>query len=146
MTGPTVERLNALLHHEPARLLAREDLLRRARLRLVARALELGASHQVIADALGVPQPTVHRMARQIENDPRALETTATEIIGLATVGEITRGEMMRRLSTLPLTYGAYDPTGGEGYIRGSWDEIEAAVGRGLLSDQEFAQLAEHSR
>lgn len=146
MTTLTVERLNTLLHDEPARVLAQEDLLRRARLRLVARAIQLGASQQVIGDALGLSQATVRRMARQIENDPRALETTATEVIGLATVGEITRSEMMRRLSTLPVTVAEYDPTGGEGYVRGTWDEIESALGRGLLSDGEYAQLAEHCR
>lgn len=65
-----------------------------------------------------------------------------SRVIAAAADAQITRGDMMRLLMQRSFTAGVQDPTGNEGYVRGTWDEIEDALGRGLLTDREYAELS----
>ena len=65
-------------------------------------------------------------------------------LIQRAADGHMSREVMMDRLTALRYTHGEYDPTGGDGYQRGTWDTIEAAVGRELLTNDEYDHLRRH--
>ena len=36
----------------------------------------------------------------------------------------------------------AYDPTGGDGFIRGEWRQVESALLSGLITDEEYERIA----
>jgi len=134
--------LAEVLGDEPSILRARADLDQVRRMRLVARGLEAGFSQAQIAGELGLSQPTVSRMARQIRSSGgRVLAETATEIINERTAGEIDDETMMARLFERTYTSGRHDPSGGDGYLRGTWDELADAAGRRLLSREEYNSL-----
>ena len=131
-----------VVFQEHARTLkAQEDLLRLSKLRLVAEGVKI-TSQDKVAASLGISQATVHRLVNKIRNDPAALEETPTEIIDRRAVGAIDDDEMMAALLVRSYSHGRHDPTGGDGYIRGTWSEIERALGKGLLSDEEYERLA----
>lgn len=127
---------------EAKRIRARADLDRVRLLRLVARMLDNGNSQQTIAATLEISQPTVSRMARQIRAGLPVHEVTAEEVINLYVAGEIDEDDMLDRVLDMRLTLGAYDPTGGDGYVRGTWDDVASAVGRGLITDEQYNLLA----
>jgi hypothetical protein len=35
-----------------------------------------------------------------------------------------------------------YDPTGGDGFIRGDWRQVESALLAGLITDEEYERIA----
>lgn len=123
------------------RAYARDELNRIERLRFIAEGLRQGQTQETLASALQISQPTVHRLARQTRNNPALTDTSPSEVIYRGTVGEITRAAMARQLVDLPLTTGADDPTGHEAYVRGTWDQIENAAGRGLITETEYETL-----
>lgn len=123
-------------------LKATEDLVRVNRLRLVARALDARISQDDLAASLDISQASVSRIAALIQSDPSVLDESPTEIIGLRATGQIDSATMMKRLTAHAYSPGQHDPTGGDGYIRGTWREIERALGRGLLSNAEYEQIA----
>lgn len=40
------------------------------------------------------------------------------------------------------ITPGCYDPTGGDGFVRGDWRQIENALIAGLITDEEYERIA----
>lgn len=122
---------------------AAAHLERVALLRRVAADLASGDSAQEIADRLGRPLAEVQRMARQIRAGLDVEAVTPAEIINRYVAGEIDEEEMLDRLLAEPLTVGIYDPTSvGSGYVRGTWDDVQTAVGRGWLTDEQYESLA----
>lgn len=131
---------------EAKRLRARAELDRISQLRLVAQALTEGSSQASIAVTLGISQPTVSRLARQIRAGLDVNQVTPAEIINRYAAGEIDENEMFDLLLAEPFTVGVYDPTPtGSGYVRGTWDDVQNAVGRGLITDEQYNLLATKS-
>ena len=122
-------------------LRAQENLLRRMKLRHVATALNI-KSQDEIAHSLGTSQATVSRMAKLIKAEPQVLAVTPTEMMERRAVGAIDDQTMMAHLLQQTYTAGTHDPTGGDGYVRGSWREIENGLTDGLLTDDEYERIA----
>lgn len=55
--------------------------------------------------------------------------------------GQISTEEMMAEL-THPYSAHQYDPTGGDGFIPGTWRQIEDLFLESLITDEEYNQLA----
>jgi len=45
-------------------------------------------------------------------------------------------------LASIRYTSGVQDPTGGDGYMRGTWDDIERAFSEGRLTGEEYQVIA----
>lgn len=56
--------------------------------------------------------------------------------------GKIFSQDMMAILLSKTYTSGTYDPTGGDGYVRGDWADIEDSLTEGLLTHEEYMRLA----
>src|SRR5690606_20311081 len=112
----------------------------------VANALDAGNSQEAVARACQVSQPTVSRTARQILAGAAVDAVTPTEVILRHVAGETEAAEMLDELLGFEFTAGAFDPTQGDGYIAGSWDEVVSAKTRGLLTDEQYNLLATKAR
>lgn len=121
---------------------AQKELLRLSELRLVHQAARSRTSQDALAVLLGTSQPTVSRLSKQIALDPSILEPSPSEIINLRAVGQIDAEEMMEALMTYTYSAGQYDPTSGDGFIRGAWRQMEDALTAGLISDDEYERIA----
>jgi len=122
---------------------ARRLLLQLEEKRAVAAAAAAGKSQVEIAKDLGVSQPTVHRLLRQLEADPAALERGPREVIAEAAAGVIDRQTMLAELAVIDPKPGRSAPDGdADGYILGAWDDVVDAWERGWLTDDEYEQLA----
>lgn len=125
---------------------AAAHLERLALIRRVAADLAEGKSAEQIADRLGWTLAEVQRVARQVRAGLPVNEVAPIEVIARYVVGEVNEAEMLAALRGMPLTLGCHDPTGGDGYLRGSWDEVATAVGRGWLTDEQYEALASDLR
>ncbi len=74
--------------------------------------------------------------------NPSVLEPGPTETINLRTAGLIDTDTMMETLIAYSYEPGRYDPTGGDGFIRGSWRQIEDALAAGLITNEEYERVA----
>ncbi|MFC9557601.1 helix-turn-helix domain-containing protein [Rhodococcus sp. NPDC056960] len=118
-------------------------------LRAVAEANAANITQRVIHEHIGISQPTIHRMLRTVLDNPALLDETPTEVIDRRTAGQITGDEMMQVLLHWNFTFGQVPVSGGtsaDAYEAGSWDEIERAYYRGLLTDDEIGQLMDRNR
>ena len=59
--------------------------------------------------------------------------------------GDITRDDMIAQLAEVAVPAQS-DPTGGDGYIRGTRDTIERAVGEGLLGEEDWNAIVEAAK
>lgn len=111
--------------------------------RAVAAAASEGRSQVEIGRDLGVSQPTVHRLLRQLAADPLVLDRGPLEIIAEAVMGLADRETMLAELALLDPKPGEPSPAGDvDGYVLGAWDEVVDAWERGWLTDDEYEQLA----
>lgn len=128
---------------------ARLRLDKRDLLRAVAEANAADMVHRTIEGHLDVSQTTVHRLLRQTKENPTMLEPTPAEIIDRRTAGQITTEQMMDQLLTWNYTFGRVpkvDDVTMDAYYPGSWDDIERAYYRGLLTEDEVSQLMERNK
>ena len=44
------------------------------------------------------------------------------------------------------MTNHQYDPTGGDGFIRGEWRQVESALLAGLITDEEYERIARETK
>lgn len=121
---------------------AQKELTSLAELRIVYQAVQKNEPQARIAVSLGVSQPTISRMVDRIRVRPTELEKSPREIINRREVGEITGAQMMRDLEKFAYSPQQYDPTGGDGFLRGDWRQIEQALVDDLISDAEYEHLA----
>lgn len=77
-----------------------------------------------------------------IRQTPSSLKPSPSEVIDQREIGQIDTPAMMEFL--LSSDYGAdgYDPTGGDGFVRGHWRQIEDALVLGLITDEEYEWVA----
>jgi len=118
-------------------------------LRAVAEANAANITQRVIHEHIGISQPTIHRMLRTVLENPALLDRTPTEVIDRRTAGQISDDEMMQVLLDWHFTFGRVPVSGGisaDAYESGSWDEIERAYFRGLLTDDEIGRLMERNK
>ncbi|MFC9355847.1 helix-turn-helix domain-containing protein [Rhodococcus sp. NPDC057014] len=118
-------------------------------LRAVAEANAAHITQRVIHEHIGISQPTIHRMLRTVLENPALLDRTPTEVIDRRTAGQISDTEMMQVLLDWHFTFGRVPVSGGvsaDAYEAGSWDEIERAYYRGLLTDDEIGRLMERNK
>lgn len=134
--------LHNLIGDRSLRLRARARLDRLEQMRLVADAIDANAVQDSIASELGISQATVSRMVRQIRADRTILGVAPIETIYRRAAQEITTEEMMASLNGATFTLGTFDPTGGDGYLRGTWDQIATALVEGFISEGEYNLLA----
>lgn len=121
---------------------AQKELTQLAELRLIHRATAIKASQDSIATLLGTSQPTVSRLIKRIEQAPWLLEPSPREIINQRAVGQIDTETMLNTLVSYSYAPGSYDPTGGDGFLRGDWRQIEDALVSGLITDEEYERVA----
>lgn len=118
-------------------LRARRDLTELDSLRLVKAALRDGVSQADLAEAMGVSQATVSRMA--VKAAARDLgEPTVAEIIDRASAHEIDRADMLRQLRSLRIMYARNDKRPDS-----SWSALLVARRRRRISRQEARAIAE---
>lgn len=121
---------------------ARKELNQLAELRLIHRAARISAPQDAIAALLGTSQPTVSRALKRIEQDPAVLDPSPREAINQRAVGQIDTESMMGSLVSYRYAPGSYDPTAGDGFVRGDWRQIEDALVAGLITDAEYERIA----
>ncbi|WP_244927778.1 hypothetical protein [Nocardioides sp. W7] len=123
-----------------------ERLNRIDEIRDVAILARQGLKQREIAEQLGTTQPRVHRIQKLLALRGQSVEETPEEIILRAFVAPDgvpggVRRELIERLKALDYTFGETDPTGGDGYVAGTWDDVRRARAKGLLADEEYAEV-----
>jgi hypothetical protein len=105
-----------------------------------------GLSRRQIREIVGTrSQATVQRILRRLTEDPSLLDETPAEIVDRRAAGMINDHDMMERLLNWKYSFGGVvcmDGVATDSYTTGDWDDIETAVYRGLLNDDEFQTLA----
>jgi len=133
-----------------ARTAARQRLDRRELERAIFDGRKAGLTQRQISDKLGIhSQTTVQRILRRLDEDPSLLEKKAAEVIDRYAVGEISAESMMDQLLNWTYSFGSVARINGvatDAYMSGDWDDIERAFYQGLLSDEQFARLAERQK
>lgn len=128
----------------PATLHAQAVLADIDRDRLVVDRLRGGLTQEVVAKELGISQATVHRIAKRRERiEAEAAEPTAIEIIARHCISQITHAQMMGDLLSRTYTRGFIPEGSYDGYVRGTWDDIEFGRSTGMLSESDFEALLE---
>lgn len=144
---PTLERSARQQLEQAAARLRLDD---RAIYRAIHRAVQDGLSQRQISDIVGnLSQATVQRIIQRLAANPALLAETPAEIIDRRAAGIIDSQVMMKQLTKWRYIIGAVPRVDGvatDAYITGDWDEVESAYYRGLLSDEEFAQLSERQQ
>jgi hypothetical protein len=74
----------------------------------------------------------------------RSTTTPEGALIEAYAAGDITLMDLMDRLCEVA-TPARSDPTGGDGYIRGTRDAIERAVGKGLLTEADWNAIVDRA-
>jgi DNA-binding Lrp family transcriptional regulator len=140
---PTLERS---ARQQLERVAARRRLDDRDINRAIDRAVRDGYSQREISDIIGnLSQATVQRIIRRLAASPELLRETPAEIIDRRAAGLIDDQTMMDRLLNWKYSFGAVpriDDVATDAYMTGDWDEVESAYYRGLMSDDEFAELS----
>lgn len=143
MTDTNFHAAHKTLVRAAARCRVGDRELRRA----IVQAADGGMSQRQISAVVGTPsQATIHRILQHFSDDRFLLEETPEEIIDKRTAGLLSDAEMMTRLLGWDYTFGQVAYVAGvatDGYIGGSWDDIERAYYCDLLSDKEFTRLVE---
>jgi hypothetical protein len=125
---------------------ARRRLDEREIYRAMDRAVRIGLSQRQISDIIGtLSQATVQRIIRRLAANPSLLRETPAEVIDRRAAGLIDDQDMIERLTKWQYSFGAVpriDGVATDAYTTGDWDEVESAYYRGLLSDEEFAELS----
>jgi hypothetical protein len=121
---------------------ARLTVKRADALRAIATAMDAGYPAEDVARRHADSQRQAESLIRMAVAQRDLWEVTPFEVISRATLGQMSRAEMMSRLLRHAYTRSRHDPTGGDGYIRGTWNQVERAVGLGLLTDDEYEMVA----
>lgn len=99
-----------------------------------------GVSDVDIAARLGIATAVVIWVARRdaeiLTRTPRPLEVIARHILGECSHDELMHDLLARRYSAGYIPDGSYD-----GWVRGTWNEIEIANTTHMLSNTDFARL-----
>lgn len=119
-------------------LRARRSLTDIDTLRFVHTALRAGMTQTDLAERLGVSQATVSRMAASAATRADLGQPSVAEIIDRATVKEIDRAEMLRRLRSLRVGY-----TGTRRSASAGWQQLREARRRHRVGRDEAQVLAE---
>ena len=112
--------------------LARIDAVRRA-----TRYAADGRTPDQIAETMGVPGTTVHRLLKVAEGTDPEVESPE-ELILRAAVGGTDRATLVDRLTGYPYSWTVYAPEPYEGSIPGTWRQVEEAFFDGYLSETEY--------
>lgn len=135
-------------HNELQVSYAERELARLHLLRSVDAASRAKVSQVAIARDAGVSQPEVHRILRKLSDFPPMLDRTPREIILLWVAGRLGHDEMMDELLSWPYSFSTdVEPSNPLGqYSSGSWDQVNEAMLRGLLGEEDYTCLVEHVR
>lgn len=117
-----------------------ERLARIEEMRDAKRLADAGKAQREIADLLHTTQPRVHRMLRAMEGR-ESDAVTPEEIILRATVGDVPRADLVKRLAAFRYTFRQHAPAPFEGAVSGSWDDVKHAFVNGLLTEGEFEHV-----
>jgi len=113
-------------------------------LRSVAASLADGVDQVSIARVLGISQPAVSKLACRARATVGLAERAPREVILERAIGMIADGAMLHQLRSWTYTPGYFeddDKVEPESYRPGLRDQLEEAVGEGLLTRVEFAQI-----
>jgi hypothetical protein len=95
------------------------------------------------AEILQITQPRVHRLLKSVELDGGDVPVTPREQIYRAALENSSRAELINWLVSYPHTFTEYAPEPFDGSIPGTWTEVRTALLTGLLSQEEYDQIAE---
>lgn len=124
---------------------ARRELVEIEVLRAVGEAAKHQWSQRQIAVLLGRSQPDVQRTLKRIAAHPELVQVSPREIALRRAAGEISDEKMMEQMRGLPYSFGEVEPNpAGEGYRRGSWDEVRRLRREGLITNEEWETLFAH--
>ena len=118
--------------------LAKRELADLEQARFVAKALAESTSQDAVADALGVSQATISRLAARVKDRPVTLRPSVSEVVYRAAAKEISRAEMVRQLQGLHIAY--VKP---EFAPDSDWAALQRAVRDGLVPHAAARMVAE---
>ncbi|MFT3970673.1 MAG: hypothetical protein QM695_10450 [Micropruina sp.] len=111
---------------------ARKELADLDELRLIDQAVRVKTPQDSIAALLGTSQSTISRIVKRVRQAPSILEPSPSEVINRREIGQIDTAAMMEFLLSSDYGEDGYDPTGGDGFVRGHWRQVEDALVLGL--------------
>ncbi|MGK2237518.1 MAG: hypothetical protein ACI9JD_000061 [Rhodococcus sp. (in: high G+C Gram-positive bacteria)] len=114
--------------------------------RLVQIAAKQKTPQRRIADLADVSQTEVVRILSRLRECPSLVDRSPSEVINERLVEKITSQQMMDELLNWDYTYGKVPVVDGQkmdAYDPGTWDEVESAYHRKLITKSEFRQIFE---
>ena len=125
---------------------AREYLVRREQMRTAKVLRDQGQSEDDIASALQVDAVRARRLLKSIELNGGDLAVSPREQIYRVTIEGGDRSALVEWLSSYPHTFTEYAPAPFDGSIPGTWTQVCVALLTGLLSQEEYDQIAARVR
>ncbi|MCJ0907128.1 winged helix-turn-helix domain-containing protein [Rhodococcus sp. ARC_M6] len=114
--------------------------------RLVQAAARQRTSQRKIADLADVSQTEIVRILGRLREHPSLVDRSPSEVINERVAGKITARQMMKELLDWDYTFGRVPIVNGQqldAYDPGTWDEVESAYHRNLISENEFREIFE---
>lgn len=125
---------------------ARRRLDKTEMYRLVQAAADQQTPQRQIADLAEVSQTEVVRILSRLRERPSLVDRSPSEVINERLAEKITSKQMMDELLNWDYTYGKVPVVNGyelDAYDPGTWDEVESAYHRKLISESEFRRIFE---
>jgi hypothetical protein len=123
---------------------AERELQRLRETRIVVEAAEKNLTQRTIADLLGRSQSDVFRMLKAARARQAAVGESVREIILNYVVRDISRGELLGRLTDLQ--HGTNEgPDFSDGYQHGAFDDVKVAWLDGLIDDELYEEIRQGS-
>ncbi|MDF3319871.1 winged helix-turn-helix domain-containing protein [Rhodococcus sp. C3V] len=125
---------------------ARRRLDKTEMYRLVQAAANQQTPQRQIADLAEVSQTEVVRILSRLRERPSLVDRSPSEVINERLAEKITSKQMMDELLNWEYTYGKVPVVNGyelDAYDPGTWDEVESAYHRKLISESEFRRIFE---
>lgn len=127
---------------------ARRRLGRTEMYRLIQAGAEQEMSQRKIADAAEISQTEVVRILNRLRERPSLIDRSPSEVVNERLAGKITSQQMVDELLNWDYTFGKVPVVDGyelDAYDPGTWDEVESAYHRKLISENEFREIFERN-
>ncbi|WP_336874458.1 winged helix-turn-helix domain-containing protein [Rhodococcus qingshengii] len=127
---------------------ARRRLGRTEMYRLIQAAAEQKMPQRKIADLADISQTEVVRILNRLREHPSLIDRSPSEVINERLAGKIAPQQMVDELLNWDYTFGKVPVVDGyelDAYDPGTWDEVESAYHRKLISENEFRKIFERN-
>lgn len=90
---------------------------------------------------------TIAPLSKEQKNTASALNRrTPFAVVQLCVNNTITHNEMLTNLLQRKYTFGHTPTADADGWVRGSWDDIELAYVNNMISDADFQQIRKYAK